>query len=238
MLNHCNIITKSVSNMNHLFRRNFSRAVLPVKLTTDVQNVGLNGEVVNASVGFVRNYLLPKKLAVYVSKAEIKMKAKITDPVLIAAEQQKSEALLSRKRFDELKGVLSSLPRFVSYRTATTSTSSTSNNGQVRKTNISARPITTTKILWKLRALGLVDLKPEDISFAEPNPENKNDTARQTMNIFGDHIVNVKVTAFGHSEIIPFTYSLNPPMASGGVVEPVVTTNANQKAFRPRLTRE
>lgn len=41
---------------------------MKVILQTDVKNVGKRGEVVNASDGYARNFLLPKKLAIPADK--------------------------------------------------------------------------------------------------------------------------------------------------------------------------
>lgn len=46
---------------------------MKVILTSDVEKLGKAGEMVNAKTGFVRNFLLPNKLAVQATKENIKI---------------------------------------------------------------------------------------------------------------------------------------------------------------------
>lgn len=46
---------------------------MKVILTSDVENLGKAGEMVNAKTGFARNFLLPNKLAVQATKENIKI---------------------------------------------------------------------------------------------------------------------------------------------------------------------
>ncbi len=46
---------------------------MKVILLHEIENLGRKGEIIRVKDGYARNYLIPKKLALYVSKSNIKM---------------------------------------------------------------------------------------------------------------------------------------------------------------------
>ena len=73
-----------------------------VLLLEDVYNLGKSGEIVSVKSGFARNYLLPKKIALYAQKNSIKIQEK-----LIAERAKK--AALDKKDSEFLAGKLKDL---------------------------------------------------------------------------------------------------------------------------------
>ena len=65
---------------------------MKIILLHDIENLGNKGEVIKVKDGYARNYLIPKKLALYVSKTNIKM----------IEEKQKK---LEKERAKEIKTV-------------------------------------------------------------------------------------------------------------------------------------
>ena len=72
-----------------------------VLLLEDVYNLGKSGEIVSVKSGFARNYLLPKKIALYAQKKTIKIQEKlIAERAKKAAVDRKDSELLAAKLND------------------------------------------------------------------------------------------------------------------------------------------
>jgi large subunit ribosomal protein L9 len=69
-----------------------------IVLRTDVENVGKRGEVVKVADGYARNFLLPKKLALEASAANLKRieQERRVQEVHEAKEKEDAEALANR----------------------------------------------------------------------------------------------------------------------------------------------
>jgi len=78
---------------------------MQVLLRQDVKNVGEMGDVISVADGYARNYLLPRKLAIEVTKANIE------------SIQRAREAKLKREQeeFERLKGLGTKLEGFLCY---------------------------------------------------------------------------------------------------------------------------
>jgi len=63
-----------------------------VLLLEDVYNLGRSGDIVLVKAGFARNYLLPKKVAVYAQKNTIKIQERLIAERLKRAAKDKKEA--------------------------------------------------------------------------------------------------------------------------------------------------
>ena len=80
---------------------------MKVILLQDIKGVGKKDEIINASDGYARNFLLPKKLAVEANNENIsKLKAK-NDSKAYKKSLEKEEA---QKTVDKLKGILLKIP--------------------------------------------------------------------------------------------------------------------------------
>ena len=80
---------------------------MKVILLQDIKGVGKKDEIINASDGYARNFLLPKKLAVEANNENIsKLKAK-NDSKAYKKSIEKEEA---QKTVDKLKGILLKIP--------------------------------------------------------------------------------------------------------------------------------
>ena len=80
---------------------------MKVILLDNIKGVGKKDEVINASDGYARNYLFPKKLAVEANNENIsKLKAK-NDSKAYKKSIEKEEA---QKTVDKLKGILLKIP--------------------------------------------------------------------------------------------------------------------------------
>ena len=80
---------------------------MTVILLQDIKGVGKKDEIINASDGYARNFLLPKKLAVEANNENIsKLKAK-NDSKAYKKSLEKEEA---QKTVDKLKGILLKIP--------------------------------------------------------------------------------------------------------------------------------
>jgi large subunit ribosomal protein L9 len=64
-------------------------------LLQDVDGLGRSGDVVTAKAGFIRNFLLPQKMAVIADKQTLKMQARLK-------EEREKRALIDRKDSEEL----------------------------------------------------------------------------------------------------------------------------------------
>lgn len=64
-------------------------------LLEDVDGLGRSGDVVTAKPGFIRNFLLPKKMAVIASKHTLQMQEKLK-------EERSKRAVLDKKESEEL----------------------------------------------------------------------------------------------------------------------------------------
>jgi hypothetical protein len=126
-------------------------------------------------------------LSIYFSLQELKKKDKIVDPELLAAEKSKEMDVFKRKAFDEIKAAVQAL-HFSSTREAKSTTHAT-------------RVVNLDRVLRKLREMGLVDTKEEDVLFE--NGTHKSDR-------FGKNIVNVKLNVFGVTETCQITFDINP----------------------------
>jgi large subunit ribosomal protein L9 len=76
---------------------------MEVILLTDIDKVGLKGDVVNVARGYARNYLLPRRLAEEATKARV-------------AELQKRDALRARQEaqtFDQAREIADVLAKTV-----------------------------------------------------------------------------------------------------------------------------
>ena len=76
---------------------------MKVILLEDVKNVGKKGQMVNASDGYAKNFLLPKKLAVEATKSnlnDLELKKKAEDK---KARQELEEAQALAEKLKELK---------------------------------------------------------------------------------------------------------------------------------------
>ena len=76
---------------------------LQVILQSDVQNLGSSGELVKVRPGFARNFLLPRKLAVTATTAQINRLNHEKAVALARAEKNKKEAQGVAERINALK---------------------------------------------------------------------------------------------------------------------------------------
>lgn len=170
----------------------------------------MNEEVVAVKVGYARNYLLAQNMAKYVSKEEMKRKEKIVDPALLAEEKLKQQNLFKRKAFDELKAAVKGIK--------ITSVREPKQGDNKSATIEAARPVMASRLVYKLRRSGLIDIRESDVLFS--NGKNQCST-------FGDHVVNVKMSAFGMTETVPVQVSILQPIKPAAEVAKV--DSADQK---------
>jgi large subunit ribosomal protein L9 len=78
-------------------------ATLQVILQSDVPNLGTSGELVKVRPGFARNYLLPRKLAVPATTAQINRLNHEKAVALARAEKAKKEAQALAEKIKGLK---------------------------------------------------------------------------------------------------------------------------------------
>lgn len=78
-------------------------ATLQVILQSDVPNLGTSGELVKVRPGFARNYLLPRKLAVPATTAQINRLNHEKAVALARAEKAKKEAQALAEKINGLK---------------------------------------------------------------------------------------------------------------------------------------
>ncbi len=71
-------------------------------LIEDVDGLGRSGDIVTAKPGFIRNYLLPRKLAVVAQKHTLRMREKLKDDREKRAVTDKKEAEALSKRINEM----------------------------------------------------------------------------------------------------------------------------------------
>lgn len=76
---------------------------LQVILQSDVPNVGASGEVVKVRPGFARNFLLPRKLAVPATTAQVNRLSHEKAVALARAEKSKKEAQAVAEKIGTLK---------------------------------------------------------------------------------------------------------------------------------------
>lgn len=75
---------------------------MKVILKADIKGVGKKDEIINASDGYARNFLFPKKLAVEANKENMsKLKAK-QDSVKYQKDQEREEALKISERLSKI----------------------------------------------------------------------------------------------------------------------------------------
>ena len=79
---------------------------LQVILQSDVANLGSSGELVKVRPGFARNFLLPRKLAVPATTAQINRLNHEKAVALARAEKNKKEAQALAEKIGQLKIVL------------------------------------------------------------------------------------------------------------------------------------
>ncbi len=75
---------------------------MKVILLEDVKNVGKKGQVINASDGYARNHLFPKKLAVEANKANMNALDKKNKAVEARLEAEYQEALKLKEKIETL----------------------------------------------------------------------------------------------------------------------------------------
>jgi large subunit ribosomal protein L9 len=78
-------------------------ATLQVILQSDVQNLGESGELVKVRPGFARNFLLPRKLAVPATTAQINRLNHEKAVAVARAEKNKKEAQVVADQINALK---------------------------------------------------------------------------------------------------------------------------------------
>jgi large subunit ribosomal protein L9 len=78
-------------------------ATLQVILQSDVPNVGTSGELVKVRPGFARNYLLPRKLAVPATSAQLNRLNHEKAVALARAEKAKKDAQALAEKINGLK---------------------------------------------------------------------------------------------------------------------------------------
>ncbi|MEW5724770.1 MAG: 50S ribosomal protein L9 [Thermodesulfobacteriota bacterium] len=71
-------------------------------LTQDVENLGLTGQVVNVAKGFARNKLIPGRLAVEATPANMKALERQRDEFKARAMKEKERALVLAKQIEGL----------------------------------------------------------------------------------------------------------------------------------------
>lgn len=74
----------------------------PLLLLEDVDGLGRTGDVVTAKPGFVRNFLLPKKMAVVANKHTLRMQTKLQEERAKRADTDKKEAEALAKKINDL----------------------------------------------------------------------------------------------------------------------------------------
>lgn len=79
---------------------------LQVILQSDVSNLGASGELVKVRPGFARNFLLPRKLAVPATTAEVNRLSHEKAVAVARAEKNKKEAQALAEKIGALKIVL------------------------------------------------------------------------------------------------------------------------------------
>jgi|SRR3989338_91183 len=72
-------------------------------LLEDVDGLGRCGDVVSAKPGFIRNYLLPREMAVYANKHTLRMRSKLQEERAKRAIHDKKEAEELALRINEMK---------------------------------------------------------------------------------------------------------------------------------------
>ena len=75
--------------------------MMKVILNADVKSIGKKGEIVNVSDGYARNFLIPKKLAVFATDGNIK---KTTVQQEKIAENKAKELAEAKQLAEDLKG--------------------------------------------------------------------------------------------------------------------------------------
>ena len=80
---------------------------MEVILTKDVDKIGKAGSVVKVKDGFARNLLFPKKLAIPVTKGNLKKIEEEKQKTIQGQEVKKQEALLIKERLDKLSLTIS-----------------------------------------------------------------------------------------------------------------------------------
>ncbi|NGX33714.1 MAG: 50S ribosomal protein L9 [Candidatus Anoxychlamydiales bacterium] len=68
------------------------KSKLKLLLLKDVEDLGRLGEIVAVKPGFARNYLLPKKAAVFATKNALKMQEKLQKERAVKSKEEKKEA--------------------------------------------------------------------------------------------------------------------------------------------------
>ncbi|MBO4818689.1 MAG: 50S ribosomal protein L9, partial [Firmicutes bacterium] len=73
---------------------------MQVILLEDVKGIGKKGEVAKVSDGHARNYLIPKKLAIQATDANLKVLEKKNAALAAEKEQEKEDALELKKKVE------------------------------------------------------------------------------------------------------------------------------------------
>ena len=73
---------------------------MQVILLEDVKGIGKKGSVANVSDGHARNYLIPRKLAMQATDANLKVLEKKNAAIAAEKEQEKEEALELKKKIE------------------------------------------------------------------------------------------------------------------------------------------
>ena len=74
---------------------------MKVILITDVKKVGKRGEIVEASDGYARNYLLPRKLAIPADKQNLNELSAKKSAEARKREQEKQEAIKTKEKLEK-----------------------------------------------------------------------------------------------------------------------------------------
>ncbi len=74
---------------------------MKVILLTDVKKVGKRGEIVEASDGYARNYLLPRKLAIPADKQNLNELSAKKSAEARKREQEKQEAIKTKEKLEK-----------------------------------------------------------------------------------------------------------------------------------------
>ena len=74
---------------------------MKIILLTDVKKVGKRGEIVEASDGYARNYLLPRKLAIPADKQNLNELSAKKSAEARKREQEKQEAIKTKEKLEK-----------------------------------------------------------------------------------------------------------------------------------------
>jgi len=125
------------------------RKLIPVVLTADVEKLGAKGEEVKVAKGYARNFLFPKKLALYATEENLKLYEADRLKIDLAQREKDQQLAKAKKR---LSNVVVEMKRHL-----------VSMNPQTLHAGVSRENI--AEKLWKQHK---IRLRPEDIKIASP----------------------------------------------------------------------